>query len=92
MIKQQFQIEKMPFFERFEERGKAVIHTEIFERWFRETFSSESKKQQDIKQGIHQENNNKITETLNKLYETEPSSTDPVLMKMQLSSIEGKGW
>ena len=35
---------------------------------------------------------NEITESLNRVYETESSSIYPVLMKMQSASIENEEW
>jgi hypothetical protein len=39
-------------------------------------------------QNISQVRDNEITENLNRVYETESSSIDPVLMKMQIASME----
>jgi hypothetical protein len=90
MITQKIQIEKMPFFEKFDGTGKAVIYTEVFENWLRESVNTDLKDQPE--QNFCQEKDDKITESLNELYDTESSSVDPVLMKMQLSSIENRDW
>lgn len=91
MSKQTFQIEKMPFFERFEGTGKAVIYTVTFEKWLQEVFGNESKDQYDKNIALDSEKND-ITASLNSVYKTESSSIDPILMKMQADSIENESW
>lgn len=37
-------------------------------------------------------NNSSVTEKLNKVYETEPSSIDPELVKIQIASLGDETW
>ena len=38
------------------------------------------------------QNNSSVTENLNQIYETEPSSIDPELVKMQVVSLGDETW
>jgi len=83
-------IQKMPFFEGFHSKGKAIIDTDAFEKWIREVSDSNLQYKQDKKQTVTSGEN--ITEVLNRIYETESSAVDPVLMKMQAISAEREEW
>lgn len=69
-----------PIFEQAEEVAKElqISRSELYTTALREFLSE--------KQSAH------ITERLNQIYETEPSTLDPILVRLQASSLSAEEW